>query len=237
MSNSMHELTYMPNVPLNKTIDCGKCYIVGFSNSYEVKAGDLILHSKYLDVDKEVCLEPFERVELYSKDKELMSVVNWPIMKRELHNAEGNIKFSDLFTLPPWLWLKGGMIKLYRNCQSYKAEELYVFTDSCRERAEIGKYMTKDIMQKLGYQNSILLNAEILDLRFLRHDGYIEHGDVYYKSIHIKNCIVDGKRKDWNNMLEMKLNMEHHYVNQLYFEFDNDFENPEKYKLYIVLRV
>lgn len=240
--NKVHQLTFMPNTPLNRMIDCGMCYTIHISRHYEVKAGDLILHIKY----KGVHLEPFERIELYSKHDELMSVLNHPMMKCEYQNEEGDIKFSDLFTLPTCLWLKDGMIKLYRNYQDYKAEELYVFTDSCRENVKIGGFKTRDFILNANRQNTIELNGEVIDFRCFKHDGRTEHNDYYYKSIHVKNCLIDGKNTDriingkkevLDNMLYMINHVKYSHVNQLYFEFDDEIEKPEDYKFYIVLRV
>ena len=245
--NEVHQLTFMPNIPLNRINDCGVCYTIHISKDYETKAGDLILHTKYINSENEcVRLETFERIELYSKHNELMSVLNYPIMKCEYQNEKGNIKFSDLFTLPTWLWLKDGMIKLYRNCRIYKAEELYVFTDSCRENVKIGGFKTRDFIQKANRQNTIELNGEIIDFRCFKHDRHTEHNEYYYKSIHVKKCLINGKNTDkiingkvdvLDNMLYMINRVKYSYVEQLYFEFDDDFEKPEDYEFYIVLRI
>lgn len=246
-NNKVHQLTFMPNTPLNRMIDCGMCYTIRISRNYEIKAGDLILHVKYVNSENKcVRLEPFERIELYSKHDELMSVLNYPTMKCEYQNEEGDIKFSDLFTLPTWLWLKDGMIKLYRNCQEYKAEELYVFTDSCRENVKIGGFKTRDFILTASRQNTIELNGEVIDFRCFKHDGYTEHNDYYYKSIHIKNCLINGESTDriihgkkevLDNMLYMITCVKYIHVKKLYFEFDNEIEKPEDYEFYIVLRV
>lgn len=246
-NNKVHQLTFMSNTPLNKMIDCGMCYTIHISRDYEIKAEDLILHVKYVNSENKcVRLEPFGRIELYSKHDELMSVLNHPMMKCEYQNEEGNIKFSDLFTLPTWLWLKGGMIKLYRNGQIYKAEELYVFTDSCRENIKIGGFKTRDFIQNANRQNIVELNGEIIDFKCFKRDGHTEHNEYYYKSIHVKNCLINGKSTDriingktevLDNMLYMINYVKYSHVEQLYFEFDDDFKKPEDYKFYIVLRV
>lgn len=245
--NKVHQLTYMPTTPLNRIIDCGMCYTIRISRNYEVKAEDLILRAKYVNSENEcVRLEPFEKIELYSRHDELMSVLNYPKMKCEYQNEEGNIKFSDLFSLPTWLWLKDGMIKLYRNQQKYKAKELYVFTDSCRENVKIGGFKTRDFIQNAKRQNIIELNGEIIDFKCFKHDEHTEHNEYYYKSIHVKNCLVDGKSTDkvihgktevLDNMLYMINHVKYIHVEQLYFEFDDKFEKPEDYKFYIVLRI
>lgn len=245
--NKVHQLTFMPTTPLNRMIDCSMCYTIRISKDYETKAGDLILRAKYVNSENKcVYLKPFDKIELYSKHDELMSVLNYPAMKNESQDEEGCIKFSDLFTLPSWLWLKSGMIKLYRNGQEYKAEELYVFTDSCRENVKIGGFKTRDFIQNANRQNTINLNGEVIDFKCIKYDGHTEHNDYYYKSIHVKNCLIDGKSTDriinekievLNNMLYMINRVKYSYVEQLYFEFDDDFKNPEDYKFYIVLRV
>lgn len=229
------KLTSIPTTPLNKTIDCGFCYTIILNNNYAVEAKDYILCSKYHDSenDKFVCLEPFERIEYYTWYDKLSCVVNHP----EIHQSyEGTIKFSDLFTLPSWELLRGGKIKLYRNKQQYEIENLCVFANLCIPSPTIYSYNTRDIIKSTERQNNIELKGEIIDFRCFKQNQSSKHNEYWYKSIPIKNCIVNGEKKEWKNMYIMKMYIEHSYIEQLYFEFDDEFEKPEKYKLYIVVR-
>ena len=158
-------------------------------------------------------------------------------MKFEYQSEEGNIKLSDLFTLPSWFMLKGGKIKLYRNTKQYEVEDLCVFNNSCIPSYEIGKYRTIDIIKLAERKNNIELKGEIIDFRCFRKNQNSKHNEFWYKSIPIKNCIVNGENKDWKNMYIMKMHIEHSYIEQLYFEIDDEFEKPEDYELYFVLSV
>lgn len=233
------EITSLPITPLNKTNDCSFCYTIILSNNYAVEAKDYILHSKYHDSenDKFVCLEPFEKIEFYTWFGKLSCKVNHLEMKYEYQSEEGNIKFSDLFTLPSWCMLKGGKIKLYRNSQQYKVEDLCVFSNSFIPSPMIGEYSTRDIIKSAERKNNIELKGEIIDFRCFIQNQSTKQNEFWYKSIPIKNCIVDGEKKDWKNMDIMKMYIEHSYIEQLYFEFDDELEKPEKFNLYIVLRV
>lgn len=233
------DLTFIPTTPLNKTIDCGFCYTIILNDNYIAEAKDYILCSKYHDSEngKFVCLEPFTKIEFYSRIGVLSCVVNHLDMKYEYQSEEGNINFSDLFTLPSWWMLKGGMIKLYRNSKQYEVEDLCVLANSCVPNPIIGSYSTRDIIKSAERKNNIELKGEIIDFRCFRQNQDSKHNEFWYKSISIKNCIVNGENKDWKNMYIMKMHIEHSYIEQLYFEIDEEFEKPEDYKLYIVLRV
>ena len=232
-------LSVIPTIPLNKTNDCGFCYTIILNDNYAVKANDYILRSKYHDSenDKIRCLEPFKRIELYSRIGKLSCVVNHLEMKYEYQSDEGTIKFSDLFTLPSWYLLKGGKIKLYRTKEQYEVEDLCVFANSCIPSPMVGPYDTRDIIKSAERQNTFELNGEIIDFRCFRQNQNSKHNEFWYKSIPVKNCMVNGEKKDWKNMYIMKMYIEHSYIEQLYFEIDDEIENIEKYKLYIVLKV
>lgn len=232
-------LICIPTTPLNNDIDCGFCYTIILNSNYAAEAKNYILCSKYLDPekDKTVCLKPFEKIEYYSKVGDLLCVVNHVEMKYDYQSEEGTINFSDLFTLPPWYMIKGGKIRLYRNSQQFKVEDLCVFVNSCMLSPEIGKYSyIRDEIQSAERQNLLELGGEVIDFRCFRQNQDSSQNEFWYKSIPIKNCRVNGVYKDWKNMYMMLLHVKYSYVKQLYFEFDDDFENPEKYQLYIVTR-
>ena len=114
------------------------------------------------------------------------------------------------------------------------------------KNVKIGGFKTRDFIQNANRQNTIELNGKVIDFKCFKHDGHTEHNEYYYKSIHVKNClingkntdrIINGKTKSLDNMLYMINYVKYSHVEQLYFEFDDEIEKPEDYKFYIVLRV